>query len=87
MVVLGFLPFAGVLEALPEAVLGAIVVGAVYSLVRPSRLLELRHRSKSQAGLTYVTFVRTLITPPRVFLAVIIGVVIAFVHHLSLIHI
>ena len=84
LVVLGFLPFAGVLEALPEAVLGAIVVGAVYSLVRPSRLLELRHRSKSQAGLTYVTFVLTLITPPRVFLAVIIGVVIAFVHHFFL---
>ncbi|MEE9417010.1 MAG: SulP family inorganic anion transporter [Acidimicrobiales bacterium] len=83
LVVLAFLPFAGVLEALPTAVLGAIVVGAVTSLVKPKRLLSLWRRSKSQALLTYVTFFATLITPPEVFWAVILGVLLTVVHHFA----
>lgn len=81
LVVLAFLPFAGVLEPLPTAVLGAIVVGAVLSLVQPKRLLSLWKRSKSQALLTYVTFAATLITPPEVFWAVILGVGLTIAHH------
>lgn len=84
LVVLAFLPFAGVLEPLPDAVLGSIVVGAVYTLVKPRRLLSLWKRSKSQALLTYATLAITLITPPEVYYAVIIGIVIAFAHHMLL---
>lgn len=84
LVIIAFLPFAGVLEPLPEAVLGAIVVGAVYTLVKPKRLIALWKRSKSQAMLTYITCALTLITPPRVYFAVIIGIAIAFAHHFFL---
>ena len=83
-VVLAFLPFASILEPLPEAVLGAIVIGAVQSLVKPQRLMSLWSRSKTQAALTYLTFVFTLFTPPKVYWAVIIGVALAFAHHLFL---
>jgi SulP family sulfate permease len=84
LVVLAFLPFARVLEALPTAVLGAIVVGAVTNLVKPKRLLSLWRRSKSQALLTYVTFFATLVTPPEVFWAVILGVLLTVVHHFTI---
>lgn len=84
LAVLAFLPFAGVLEPLPDAVLGSIVVGAVYTLVKPRRLVSLWKRSKSQAVLTYATFAITLITPPEVYYAVIIGIIIAFAHHVLL---
>lgn len=81
LVVLAFLPFAGVLGPLPDAVLGSIVVGAVYTLVKPGRLIGLWKRSKSQAMLTYITFALTLLTPPEVYYAVIIGIAIAWAHH------
>lgn len=84
LVVLAFLPFASILEPLPEAVLGAIVIGAVQSLVKPQRLLRLWGRSKTQATLTYLTFALTLVTPPKVYWAVILGVVLALAHHLFL---
>ena len=84
LVVIAFLPFAGILEPLPDAVLGAIVVGAVFTLVNPKRLVALWQRSKSQAALTYLTFLLTLVTPPRVYYAVIVGIALAFAHHFFL---
>ena len=45
IVVIAFLPFAGSLRSLPQAVLGAIVVGAVLGLIRPGRLWRLGRRS------------------------------------------
>ncbi len=74
LVVLAFLPFAGLLDGLPDAVLGAIVVGAVLSLVKPKRLARLWKRSPWQAGLAWITFVATLLTPPNVQYAVLLGV-------------
>ena len=83
-VVLAFLPFARVLEQLPKAILGAIVVGAVLGLVRPVRLVKLWQRSWSQAALAWVTFLATLISTPRVEWAIALGVVLTVVHHVVL---
>lgn len=82
VVVLAFLPFAFLLDDLPEAVLGAIVVGAVLSLIKPKRLLNLWTRSPWQAGLAWVTFIATLLTPPNVQYAVLLGVALTAVLHL-----
>ncbi|MGI9607444.1 MAG: SulP family inorganic anion transporter [Acidimicrobiales bacterium] len=80
-VVLAFLPFAGLLAELPNAVLGAIVVGAVLGLIKPRRLVGLVQRSPWQGGLGIVTFVATLLTPPNVQWAVLLGVGLTGVLH------
>jgi SulP family sulfate permease len=81
-VVLLFLPFSGLLEKLPQALLGAIVVAAVFSLIKPRRMVNLWTRSPWQAGLAWFTFVATLLTPPNVQFAVLIGVALTVVFHL-----
>lgn len=74
LIVLAFLPFANVLAPLPTAVLGAIVLGAAVTLVKPVRLFRLRERSKTQAVLAWATFVATLAFTPRVEWAVLLGI-------------
>lgn len=81
LVVLAFLPFAGLLDGLPDAVLGAIVVGAVLGLIKPRRLVRLWKRSPWQASLAWVTFIATLLTPPNVQYAVLLGVACTAVFH------
>lgn len=81
LVVLAFLPFAELLDGLPDAVLGAIVVGAVLGLVKPKRLVRLWKRSPWQASLAWITFLATLVTPPNVQYAVLLGVACTAVFH------
>ncbi len=81
LVVLAFLPFAALLDGLPDAVLGAIVVGAVVSLVKPKRLFRLWRRSPWQAALAWITFIATLLTPPNVQYAVLLGVAVTALLH------
>lgn len=74
LVVLAFLPFATLLEPLPLAVLGAIVVVAVVNLVRFGPLLRLWRVSVPQAVIAWGTFVATVLLAPRLDLAVLIGI-------------
>lgn len=83
LIVIVFLPFARVLEPLPTAVLGAIVLAAASSLVKPLKLARLWHRTKSQALLAWTTAAAVLVFAPRVERAVILGVVLSFVLHFS----
>ena len=83
MVVVAFLPFAGLLDGLPEATLGSIVVGAVASIVKPRRLLRIIRRSPWQGSLALITFVATLVTPPNIQFGVIIGVVATVIFHFA----
>ena len=83
LVVVAFLPFAGSLRTLPQAVLGAIVVGAVLGLVKPVRLVRLGRRSPWQAGLAWATWVATLLTPPNVERAVVVGIGLTLVFHVT----
>lgn len=82
LVVLAFLPFAGVLEPLPRAVLSAIVLAAVVTLVRPRMLLRLWKFSTEQAALAWLVFGATLVSAPRVERAVIFGMVLTIGLHL-----
>lgn len=82
IVVFAFLPFAGVIERLPRAVLGAIIITAVAKLIRVPALLSLWRYSKPQALVAYVTFIATLVLSPRIDQAVLVGIVTAIAIHL-----
>lgn len=81
LVVLAFLPFASVLDPLPQAVLGAIVVGAVLGLLKPKALLGLYKHSKLDAALAWVTFAAALLLTPSIQYAVLLGVVLSTAVH------
>ncbi len=80
--VLAFLPFAFVVEPLPEAVLGAIVIAGVYRLVRIATMVRLARYSRLQAAVAWSTFALTLLLAPRIDQAVIIGILIGVAVHL-----
>jgi SulP family sulfate permease len=82
LVVLVVLPFTGILSGLPKAVLGAIVIAAVFNLIRPRQLLALWRYSHSQATIAWLTFGLTLALAPRIDIAVIIGIGLAVAQHL-----
>lgn len=82
LVVLAFLPFASVLNPLPLAVLGAIIIGAVYALIKPRALIRQLRRSWIDALLTWSTFFATLILAPNIQWAILLGVILTAVVHL-----
>ena len=81
--VLAFLPFAGVLEPLPRAVLSAIVIGAVLPLVRIAPLLRLWRHSKPQFAVAWITLGLTLGLAPDIQWAVLAGIGLAVGIHLG----
>jgi sulfate permease, SulP family len=74
LTVLAFLPFAGIIEPLPLAVLGAVVITAVLGLLRFRPLVALWRLSVPQALVAWTTFLATLALAPRIDLAVLAGV-------------
>lgn len=82
VLVLLALLFAGVLEPLPEAILGATVVAAVIPLIRPQRIARLWRPSRPAFLIAAVTFVSTLALSPHVEQGVLIGVALSIVVHL-----
>lgn len=82
VVVLAFLSFASVLDGLPQAVLGAIVIGAVLGLVKPIKLVGLWRTSPVEALLAWATFGATLAFAPAVQWAVLLGVGLTVAVHL-----
>ena len=83
LAVLVFLPFAGSLESLPRAVLGAIVIGAVLPLVRLLPLARLWRHSKPQFIVGWATFGLTLGLAPNVQWAVVVGIGLGLAVHLA----
>jgi len=81
VILLAFLPFSSVLENLPNAVLGAVVVGAVLGLLNPVRMMRLWPRSQSQAMLAVLTFVATVLATPKIQYAILFGVILTLLHH------
>ena len=69
-----FLPFANILDHLPRATLGAVVVSAVIGLIRPKKLFFSFRHSLSEAFITWSTFIATLTLSPHVERGVLIGV-------------
>jgi SulP family sulfate permease len=81
-VVLLALPLSPVLEDLPLAVLGAIVVAGVYYLFQPLSILKLWNVSRVQAAVATGTFVATLVASPRVDRGILAGIGFAIIAHL-----
>ncbi len=81
-VVLLALPLTPLLESLPNAILGAIVIGAVLKLIRFDSLWLLVSQSLPQALVGAGTFAATLIAAPRVERGVLVGVGLALAVHL-----
>lgn len=80
--VLVFLPFAQVLSALPKAVLSAIVIAAIWKLVRPHELLSLWRASRAQALVGWGTFALTLVLSPHIDRAILLGLALSAAVHL-----
>lgn len=77
------LPFTPLLEDLPDAVLGAVVVGAVVKLVAVGDLWHLVRTNRVQALVGVGTFVATVASAPRVERGVMVGVALALGAHLA----
>ncbi|MBC8363938.1 MAG: SulP family inorganic anion transporter [Actinobacteria bacterium] len=77
LVVLAFLPFADLVEQLPRAVLGGVVIAAVLGLVQPRKLIGLARQSTGDGVVTLGTFAATLVLAPHVDRAVLVGIVLA----------
>ncbi len=73
LVVLAFLPFAGVLDPLPQAVLGAVVIAAVLGLLNLRQLIGLYRKSRIDAALGWSTWAATLSLAPNIHWGVLIG--------------
>ena len=82
LAILAFLPFVTILSPLPKAILAAIVISAIASLMRLPQLFELRRYSRSQAYIAWLTFAMTLGFSPRIDVAVILGIALAIAQHL-----
>jgi SulP family sulfate permease len=80
--VLAFMPFANMLSNLPKAVLGTIVIVAIYPLIRIDEMVRLMKITRGQAGIAIFTAVATIVLAPRVDLGVILGVLAAGSLHL-----
>ncbi len=80
--VLAALPLSATLESLPTAVLGAIVLTAVYRLIDPRAMLKIARGSRLQGVVVFGTFAATLVAAPNVERGVIAGVGLALMVHL-----
>ncbi|MDJ0768872.1 MAG: SulP family inorganic anion transporter [Ilumatobacter sp.] len=71
------LPLTPVLRDLPQAILGAIVIGAVAKLINLRGLWDLRHRGTPHLLVGAATLAATLATAPRVERGVIVGIAVS----------
>lgn len=76
------IPFTPQLEALPSAVLGAIVIVAVAKLIEIGRILRVFRESRGQAMVALGTLVATLASAPQVQWGVLAGILLAVAAHL-----
>ncbi len=76
------LPVTPLLAELPRAVLGTIVLVAVFGLLRFDQLLALVRTNRAQGVVGVGTFVATLVAAPRVERGVLVGIGLALAVHL-----
>lgn len=79
--VIAFLPFAGVLSFLPQAVLGSIVIVAVVKLIRIDDMVRIARSSIPQAIVAWGTAIATLLLAPRVDYGILAGVGLSLLVH------
>lgn len=82
VIVLAVLPFAGVLSALPQAVLAGLIIVAAISLVDIAPFRQYWRHSRPQFLVAVPTFAVTLAAAPRVERGLLVGVGLALAVHL-----
>ena len=82
IVVLALLFLTPVLALVPRAVLAAIVVAAVQSLIKPRAFVQLMRIDRIEASTAAITFAVTLLSAPRLYWGVLTGVVLGLSHFL-----
>jgi sulfate permease, SulP family len=82
LVVVLFLPFVSILEALPVAVLAAAIIVAVSDLVQAPLFVDYFRYARLQFAVALATFLLTIVLAPRIERAVLIGILLAILAHL-----
>ncbi len=82
VVLLTLLFFTPVLHHVPQAVLAAIVVAAIYGLLKPSAFVNLWKVSRVEALSSVITMLVTLAVAPHLYWGVIAGLLLSLCHFL-----
>jgi sulfate permease, SulP family len=77
VVVLAVLPFGTLLEPLPRAVLGGVIIGAALSLLKPGPILEMLRSGRRPASIAVCTCLVTIASAPRIEFGVLVGIGLA----------
>ena len=80
--VLAVLPLCSLLSKLPDAILGATVIGAVVKLIKPLDFYRLITQKPKQAVIAIGTLGATLLTAPRVDRGIVVGLGLSLVFYL-----
>ena len=84
VVMLALLFLTPVLHHVPQSVLAAVVVAAIYSLIVPKNFVRLWQVSKMETVSALVTFVVTALSAPRLYWGIITGLLMGLGHFLYL---
>lgn len=84
VVMLTLLFLTPVLHHVPQSVLAAVVVAAIYSLIVPKNFSRLWHVSKMETVSALATFVVTALSAPKLYWGIITGLIMGLGHFLYL---
>jgi sulfate permease, SulP family len=84
MAMLALLFFMPGLHHVPQSVLAAIVVAAIYTLIAPKNFIKLWHVSKMETVSALATFVVTALSAPKLYWGIITGLLMGLGHFLYL---
>ncbi len=84
VVMLALLFLTPVLHHVPQSVLAAVVVAAIYSLIAPKNFVRLWHVSKMETFSALATFVVTALSAPKLYWGIITGLLMGLGHFLYL---
>ena len=84
MVMLALLFLTPVLHHVPQSVLAAVVVAAIYGLIAPKNFLKLWRVSKMETVSALATFVVTALSAPKLYWGIITGLIMGLGHFLYL---
>lgn len=82
VLILAFLPVAGILGDLPKSALAAIIIAAVSTLIRPRELWHIWRVTPPQGVVGVATFLACLALSPRIDVGVLLGIALAVMVHL-----
>lgn len=82
LVLITLMALLPLLHHVPHAVLSAVVVLAVLGLVKPGAFLRIWRTSRVEAAIALATFATTLLTAPRMYWGILVGVLLTLSHFL-----